>query len=193
MTPLLVPTLLVVLAAAAAESHAQQRSMNGAARGHSAPSPVLTQPARRSVENLRDVLKHDSRTRIENAVRNSTGGDYRVTSRDRQGGPLASRAHDRGAVDIVTPRIGTPRQFDQARDISRRLGPNFNATVEQVYGGQRPGQSRYVGPAFDRHTTYNNGRRGNTRIVPPRATNNHIHVQPNYGIDVPWRSGDAVR
>lgn len=193
MSPLPASILLIALAVLAVESHAQQRGGASATRGYSAPSPVLTQPARRSIEDLRDVIKHDARTRIERAARDSTRGDYQVTSRDRQGGPLASRAHDRGAVDIVTPRVGTPRQFDQARDISRRLGPNFNATVEQVYGGQRPGQSRYVGPAFDRHTTYNSGSRGNTRIVPPRATNNHIHVQPNYGVDVPWRSGNVAR
>jgi hypothetical protein len=158
----------------------------GSARAGSSSSsntPVLSRPAMQSVQGVSEVLRHDSRTRIERAVRDTTGGRYRVTSRDRNG-PLGSRAHDRGAIDVVTPNTGSARQFREAREISRRLGPNYNATVEQVYGGGRRGQSNYIGPSFDRHTTFNNGTQGRTRIVPPRATGNHLHVQPNYGIDL---------
>ncbi|MCU0950226.1 MAG: hypothetical protein MUC68_04000 [Burkholderiaceae bacterium] len=154
----------------------------GANDHRSTMSPPLSQPAQQSVQGVREVLRHDARQRIEQAVRDTTGGRHRVTSRDRSG-PLASRAHDRGAIDVVTPRTGTPQQLREAREISRRLGPSFNATVEETYGGGRPGQSRYIGPAFDRHTTFNNGVQGRTRIVPPRASGNHTHVQPNYGID----------
>lgn len=149
----------------------------------SSTSPVLGRPAMESVQGVREVLRHDARTRIESAVRDSTNGRYRVTSRDRNG-PLGSRAHDRGAIDVVTPNTGTQRQFREAREISRRLGPHYNATVEQVYGGGRRGQSDFIGPSFDRHTTFNNGAQGRTRIVPPRATGSHLHVQPNYGIDL---------
>lgn len=157
-----------------------------AGSSHPSGSPVLSRPAMQSTQGVREVLRHDARQRIERAVRDSTGNRHRVTSRDR-GGALSSRAHDRGAIDVVTPNTGSARQFREARDISRRLGPQFSATVEEVYGGGRRGQHNYIGPSFDRHTTFNNGEQGRTRIRPPRATGNHLHIQPNYGIDLDRR------
>lgn len=137
---------------------------------------------------MREIVRLGARSGIESTVRDATNGNYQVSSRDRSGS-LSSRAHDRGAVDVVTPQTGTRAQFEQAREVSRRLGSGYTAIVEEPIRLPR-GVS---GPTADRNTSYSNGYAGNVRYVEPRATGVHTHVQPNFEIARPTCNSCGVR
>lgn len=139
-------------------------------------------------DQMREITRLGARSAIEHSVDRTTNGEYRVTSRDRTGGPLASRAHDRGAVDVVTSRTGGAGRMEDARRLSAGLGPSYSVVVEQPY---RVAPGSY-GPSADRHTTFVNGAQGNTRMTAPRATGEHFHIQPNFEVRASGRGRDCV-
>jgi hypothetical protein len=156
-------------------------------RHQQAPAHLLGAPAVRSIEQMQDVTRHMARQEIAGAAQRAFRDGYRTSSTDRLGtSAIHSRNHDRGAMDFVTPHTGTPRMQSEARQFSRQLGSNYTVVVEQPYRAR-------VGPSYQRDTAYSNGQLGNTRSGPARATGTHVHAQPNYGIDVPWRAGTFGR
>lgn len=176
-------SIIIALAMAAVAAVATSASAAGkpsASSGHrtsiSSSSPVSPQ-VRQMIGDVRAIVKTYNRQNIESTVRSTVGSNYTVTSRDRPADSrLASRAHDRGAIDIA-PRPGgsaaTSRIQQDAQRISGRLGPHYQAIVEQK---TRSG---------DLHTTYNNGvQRPKPHMEPSRATNTHIHIQPRSGFEV---------
>lgn len=121
--------------------------------------------------NTKRAIKEAVRRFIEQSAQAATNGKAVVTSRDRPSGPLASPAHDRGAIDIVIP--GAQDLHVDARNIARTLGPGHTTIVEE--------------PRFDydRHTLYRLGS-GYEQVqvftykVERRATAAHIHIQPDF-------------
>lgn len=153
------------------------------ARPHDPAAAVLTDTARRNIDDLRQALKQSARMHIENQTRNATGGRATVSSRDRDSGRLRSAGHDRGAVDFGFPRGTNLNQ--QGRAIAKRVGP-YNTVVVEHYGRPK-----------DTHTTYKIDPRTGKMIkkgpyeVDGRATGDHIHVEPKYGIR-PWAKGQRI-
>jgi hypothetical protein len=121
--------------------------------------------------DTRRSLKEAARRFIEQSAQAATNGKAVVTSRDRPSGPLASPAHDRGAIDIVIP--GAQDLHIEARKIAKTLGPGHTTIVEEPRSD------------FDRHTLYRLIS-GHERVhvftfkVQRRATAAHIHIQPDF-------------
>lgn len=160
--------LLVVPVAASAAGKSTSGSTYRAPASSSSPiSPQM----RQTVGDMRGVIKTYNRQYIESTTRSTLGSGHTVTSRDRPANsPLASSAHNRGAIDIAVPQA---RIHQDARALSRNLGPHYQAIVEQK---TRTG---------DLHTTYNNGvQTPRPHLEPGRATNTHIHIQPRRGFEV---------
>lgn len=159
-----------------------QAGLPGAQAGASSDTLLDSQSMRATVNDMRDVVKHAARQHIKDSTAQATEGAALVRSEDRPDGPLKSAAHDRGAVDFRTPQ-NSPAD---AQKISQAVGPGHTVIVEKPL---RPAPGA-PGPSADRHTSYSNGVEGNTRIVSPRATGPHIHVQPEYKINQ-WPSAPA--
>lgn len=173
--------LLTVITAATlllANAPAQAQSQGADGRVWMTPSNSANYEALN--RQMREIVRLSARSSIEQAVNESTQGNYRVTSRDRVGaGSLHSPAHDRGAIDYTTPFTGTAQEHEQAREVSRRIGTGYTAVVERpLYGVS---SMRITHPA-DHHTAYSNGMQGTERLAPGRATGNHTHVQPNFEV-----------
>lgn len=149
----------------------------------SSTSP-LSPSATTSLNDVAQVVKSYGRQQVEDAASRRLGSGYVATSRDRFDSPLASRAHNvNGAVDYAPPRSAplTPADMKQdAETVSRDLGPNYRAIVEEKIAVPDADGASLV--YKDLHTTYQNGVLGNVRVVPGRATGTHVHIQPNYGI-----------
>jgi hypothetical protein len=122
-------------------------------------------------KDTQDVVKHVARDDVKNTTRKTLDRPMAITSEDRS--KPASPAHDRGAIDIRSNNISGEQRNQEARRISKNLGPNYNVVVEERGRGTQT------------NTTYNNGQQGHQRDVKPRATATHTHIQPNYGIRQP--------
>jgi hypothetical protein len=135
------------------------------------------------VNDVAQTVKSYGRQQVDDAASARLGTGYVPTSRDRFDSPLASTAHNvNGAVDYAPPGSAplTPDQMkDDAEAVSGDLGPNYRAIVEQKIWV--PDQNGTL-VRRDLHSTYQNGVAGNVRTMPDRATGDHIHIQPNYGI-----------
>ena len=125
--------------------------------------------AQRAVRDVSPIIDRAARNEAERASQDATRNRAVVTSRDRPADSrLASPAHNRGAVDVVTPNMRS-----DARNISREAGSGYTVIHEQP---NRPANTR----GTDTHTSYRGGNQGNTSVNPPRATGEHIHVQPEF-------------
>lgn len=126
----------------------------------------------RAVKGVSPVIDRAARNHAEASMSAATGNKATITSRDRPANsPIASRAHDRGAIDAVTPNMRK-----DAAGISRRVGPGYTTIHEQPV---RPAQQSRAS-SRDIHTVYRGGKAGTPTSNPPRATREHIHVQPEF-------------
>ena len=92
----------------------------------------------RLAKDLSPAMDKAARNHAESSAQRATGNSATVTSRDRpQNSPIASRAHDRGAVDVVTPNM----KQDASR-ISKAAGPGYTTIHEQPVRSQP--RSRYA-------------------------------------------------
>ena len=126
--------------------------------------------ARDVMKGVSPVIDKAARQHAIDSARTATDNKARVSSQDRpSNGPLASRAHDRGAVDVVSPNTSS-----DAAKISKQAGPGYTVIHETPV---RPtdGSKRY-----DKQELYVNGAKTKTIEVPPRATNEHNHLQPEF-------------
>jgi hypothetical protein len=124
----------------------------------------------RAVKGVSPIIDRAARNHAEASARKATGNSATVTSRDRPAtSPIASPAHNRGAVDVVTPNM----KRDASR-ISKQAGPGYTTIHEQ------PVRPKAGTGAVDRHTVYQGGNKVNSTQKPPRATGEHIHVQPEF-------------
>ena len=124
-----------------------------------------------NIRNTKRAVKEAARRFIEQSVQAATDGKAVVTSRDRPAGSLSSRAHDRGAIDIVIP--GARNLHSEAKNIARTLGPGHTTIVEEPRSDS------------DRHTLYRlvSGHQEVQVIIrqaSKRATGTHIHIQPDF-------------
>ncbi len=124
-----------------------------------------------NIRNTKRAIKEATRRFIEQSAQVATNGKAVVTSRDRPTGPLSSRAHDRGAIDIIIP--GTHDLHGEARNISKILGPGYTTIVEEPRSDS------------DRDTLYklvssHDEVQVVTYKVQKRATRAHIHIQPDF-------------
>src|SRR4029077_18980012 len=123
----------------------------------------------RAVKNVSPVIDRAARNHAAQSVQKATGNGAVVTSRDRPPtSRIASPAHDRGAVDVVTPNMK-----QSAPQISRQVGPGYTTIHEQP-------KKTATGASYDRHTVYQNGAQVSSKDKPARATGEHIHVQPDF-------------
>jgi hypothetical protein len=119
-------------------------------------------------QDLAPIIKEVARDHAIRSAQAATGNRAQVKSTDRsKKHKLHSPAHDRGAIDVVTPA----NSVDDALAISKQVGPHYTVTHE------RPIRN---GVEADIHTTYQAGVRGRRKIQPDRATAEHIHIQPNF-------------
>jgi hypothetical protein len=162
-----------VFAAVCTDSSAQRTQSERERQGNQDRAAMRQFPeVERSVRDVSPIIDRAARQEAERATGRATNGQHTVTSRDRPStGRLASEAHNRGAIDVTTSNM--PR--DAAR-ISREAGSGHVAIHERP---ARPAAGAQ-GPSADIHTTYRDGRQVNRTVQPPRATGEHIHVQPNY-------------
>lgn len=136
--------------------------------------PMRDKTIERSAKDMREVVKSTGRDHLEKSVQKATNGEAKVTSRDREGA-LKSPAHDRGAIDVVTRNTSTEKQHVEALRMSKEAGAGHTVIVEEKGKGQA---------GKDLHTVYVNGRKVSTSERPPRATGDHVHLQPEYEIKV---------
>jgi hypothetical protein len=139
-------------------------------------SAMRDKTVEKTTGDMRAVVKQTARTHIEDSASRATGGSAIVTSRDRDR-TLKSPAHARGAIDVVT----TDNSSSDARAISKATGPGHTTIREEPL--RVPKGS--TGPEADRHTIYSDGNEVKSKVVAPRATGEHIHIQPDYGIKEP--------
>jgi hypothetical protein len=126
----------------------------------------------RTVRGVSPIIDRAARQHAERSAQNTTGNKAIVTSRDRPASArLHSEAHDRGAVDVVTPKMSTT-----AKPLSRNVGAGYTVIHERP---ARPAPGA-PGPSADIHTSYQNGRAVRSSAQAPRATGEHIHVQPDF-------------
>ena len=140
-------------------------------------------PIGRLARDVSPIIDRTARQHATEVVGRSSGSS-RITSTDRSStGPLASRAHERGAIDATTRNMRS-----DAPRISSAAGPGYTTIHEQPHRAT-------VGPSADTHTIYRNGAQVNSKVVSPRATGEHIHVQPDYNsrLHEAVRSGSSRR
>ncbi len=119
---------------------------------------------KRTVKDVAPIIDRAARNHAEASASKATGGSAKVTSRDRPASsPIASPAHDRGAVDVTTKNM--PKD---AKAISKQVGSGYTTIHEKPHG------------KTDTHTVYSGGRNVKTSEKPARATGEHIHVQPDF-------------
>lgn len=125
----------------------------------------------RTGRDLGRINEETMRTDIVDRVGKATNGKANPTSGHREPDDMrASIQHDKGANDFVVGN--NSKKIGQA--ISKSIGKDSTVIVEKV----NP-PSRTDGARTDTHTAFRNGIEGRTRVVPNRASKNHIHVQPN--------------
>jgi hypothetical protein len=170
-----IASFIIVLTSNAAFAQARPSTSTSSPRQSASAFPEV----RRLQGPISEIVKRDARNNIERSIGSKTN-TYGVSSRDRpQNSPIASRAHDRGAVDFVpSSHSSITRMQNDARSASQRLGPGYTAIVEQP-------KRAPVGPSADIHTSYRNGSFVRESAQPPRATGNHIHIQPDFGVPPP--------
>jgi hypothetical protein len=123
----------------------------------------------RAAKDVAPIIDRAARNHAESSVQRSAGTSGTITSRDRpRDSPISSRAHDRGAIDVVTPNMGR----DAAR-ISKEAGPGYTAIHEKPVRTQG-------GKSYDSHELYQGGTQVGASKAPPRATGEHIHLQPEF-------------
>ncbi len=121
----------------------------------------------RAVKSVAPIIDRSARDHAERSASIATGNKATVSSRDRPASsPIASPAHNRGAIDVVSPNMGK----DAAR-ISKQVGPGYT-TIHEQPKRVPPAQ----GKSYDTHTVYSGG----TSNKPPRATAEHVHIQPEF-------------
>jgi hypothetical protein len=124
----------------------------------------------RAVKDVSPIIDKAARNHAESSASKATGGSAVVTSRDRSG-PLASPAHNRGAIDVVTPN----NRADAAK-ISKEAGSQYT-TIHEKPVRPAPGSAQ---KPHDVHTVYSGGKQVSVSNRPPRATGEHVHVQPEF-------------
>lgn len=118
----------------------------------------------KTVKDVAPVVDKAARNHAESSAAKATENRGIVTSRDRSANsPIASPAHDRGAIDVTTRNMSQ----DAAR-ISRQTGSGYTTIHEKPQG------------KGDTHVVYSNGNRVKETTRPARATGEHIHVQPEF-------------
>jgi hypothetical protein len=128
----------------------------------------------RASRGVADVLKMDARTRIEGSAR-SVDQSGRITREDApRTGALASKNHDRGAVDFAA--AGTARMAQDSLQLSKKLGPNHTVIHERPFRFDPKSGKKDV----DQHDIYVDGRFIRSERHNPRATGEHFHAQPDY-------------
>jgi hypothetical protein len=133
--------------------------------------------------DLQPIVKQTQRNEILQKSRGAMTRPMEVTSTDRIKPPSA--AHNHGAIDIRSNNISSAHRHEEARAISKNVGPSGRVVVEEVH---RPGRGQ-AGPSAQIDTTYQNGAKGSARAHDIKATGTHTHVQPNQGIG--WRAKGA--
>lgn len=163
--------LVLVVILMSTPLYAQSRSTNSAQQAERDRAALRPFPeVGRAARDVAPIINRAARDHAESSVRQATGNHATVVSRDRPpNSPISSRAHDRGAIDVVTPK----NMPNAAANISRQTGPGYTVIHEQP---NRPAS----GPGTDTHTYYSGGNRVGSSPQPPRATGEHIHVQPEF-------------
>ncbi|MBN9086262.1 MAG: hypothetical protein J0J01_05100 [Reyranella sp.] len=144
----------------------QQRAQEQAARDRATLDkfPEIKQTAK----GVSPIVDRVARDHAIDSAKRGTNGNATVTSQDRgPKHPLHSPAHDRGAVDVTTPKD----MPGNAAKISKETGRGYLTIHEQPKAGPK-GQ--------DVQTYYKDGKQVGQANVPPRATKEHIHVQPDF-------------
>ena len=168
--PLRMCALALFASWGAGQAMAQSTS---AAQAHRDNAALRTFPeVHRAARDVSPIIDRAARNHAESSAQRATGNSASVTSRDRPAdSPRASRAHDRGAIDVVTPNMRR-----DVGPISREAGRGYT-TIHETPVTPRPNSGTRP---HDRHEIYQNGTRVNTTTNPRRATGEHIHVQPEF-------------
>ena len=147
------------------ESATQERARAQAERDRAAlrQFPEISKAAK----GVSPIIDKAARNHAESSVR-SASKEAMVKSRDRPANsPIASAAHNRGAIDAVSPNMKR-----DAAAISKKAGPGYTTIHEQP--------TRTAKKSYDTHTIYQGGKQVNQTKAAPRATAEHIHVQPDF-------------
>ncbi len=125
----------------------------------------------RAVKDVAPVVKQTNRDHIEKSAQKAANNKAKSTSADRSStSPIASPAHDRGAKDFTTKNMKK-----DASKVSREAGPGITTIHEKPV---RPTAGSKEKP-HDVQTIYRGGKEVKTVKTAPRATGEHIHVQPD--------------
>lgn len=155
---------------------AEAQSLSTSNRGDLGPSEKhINQLARDTQHVIKTFVRED----IKTTTQQSMPRPMRVTSEDRT--TPRSAAHDRGAIDIRSHNVSAPQRHQEAKEISRHLGPHYTTVVEEVHR-PAPGQP---GPSAQTNTSYRDGALVRQSSGPVKATGTHTHIQPDYGIRIP--------
>ncbi len=118
----------------------------------------------KTVKDVAPIIDKAARNHAETSAAKATGNTANVTSRDRPANsPIASPAHDRGAIDVNTKNMS-----NDAGKISKEVGKGYTTIHETPHKGG------------DTHSVYSEGKNVKTSEKPSRATGEHIHVQPDF-------------
>jgi hypothetical protein len=121
-----------------------------------------------AVASVSPIIDKAARNHAERQITGSNNfKGVKITSRDRSSNSkLRSIAHDRGAIDVVTRNMSV----DSPR-ISKAVGSGY-LTIHEV--------PKTPSPRQDLHVLYQNGHLVGKSNMLPRATGEHIHVQPDF-------------
>lgn len=109
-------------------------------------------------------------------TRKENGRDTRITSKFREG----EKNHGvNGAVDFSSKDLEREERHDEAKELSKRGGPDHTVVVEEVHRPQ-PGAE---GPSGQVDTAYRNGEQGKSRVKDIKASNTHTHIHHNNAPD----------
>ncbi|MDK9704784.1 MAG: hypothetical protein OEL20_16780 [Sulfuritalea sp.] len=116
------------------------------------------------VKDVAPVVDRVARNHAESSASKATENRSTVTSRDRPASsPIASPAHDRGAIDVTTRNMSK-----DAAKVSKEVGPGYTTIHEKPQG------------KHDSHVVYSEGNKVKESTKTARATGEHIHVQPEF-------------